>query len=125
MRLEHLKKVRLVVSLFFFASTALLFLDYANIFPLRWTNGVLYLQFVPSLMKFFSIFNVAAIGFLVTLVLTLLFGRVYCSSICPLGTLQDLISFVARENHSKYISAFNTIRYTILAATVLSVFSGS
>jgi ferredoxin len=75
-------------------------------------------------MKFFSIVNLAAIGFLVTLVLTFVFGRVYCSSICPLGTLQDIISFGARKNHSKYIRAFNTIRYAILATTLLSVLSG-
>ncbi len=125
MRAEQLKKVRRVVSLSFFALTALLFLDFANLFPSGWTNGVLYLQFVPSLTKFFTLFNLAALGFLVTLVLTFLFGRVYCSSICPLGTLQDLISFGARKNHSKYIKAFNAIRYTILATTVLSVVSGS
>jgi ferredoxin len=124
-KLEHLKKVRLVVSLSFFVLTGLIFLDFTNVFPSGWTNGVLYLQFVPSLMKFVNVVNLAAIGFLITVVLTLLFGRVYCSSICPLGTLQDVISFLARKNHAKYIRPFNALRYSLLVITLLSVFSGS
>lgn len=40
----------------------------------------------------------AAIGaLLVWLVLTFIFGRIYCSTVCPIGTLTDLFSFLGRK----------------------------
>lgn len=43
------------------------------------------LQFIPALLAL----NVVALA--IILVITLLFGRIYCSTICPLGVLQDII----------------------------------
>ncbi|MDE5647151.1 MAG: 4Fe-4S binding protein [Muribaculaceae bacterium] len=31
------------------------------------------------------------------LLLTFVFGRIYCSTVCPLGTMQDMISYIARR----------------------------
>jgi len=81
-----LKKIRVVVSLAFLALTTLLFVDFERIgAPLA--EAVRYPQFVPSLLHFSQTFALAATGFLLVLALTLLFGRVYCSMICPLGTV--------------------------------------
>jgi polyferredoxin len=38
-----------------------------------------------------------ALGFVLVLVLTFLGGRIYCSTICPLGILQDVIIFLRRK----------------------------
>jgi ferredoxin len=112
-----------------FVVTTLLFLDFASFFSSAWANGVLYLQFVPSLMKFLTVVGIGAAGFVVTIFLTLLFGRVYCSSICPLGTFQDVVSFVARKVQKKKFhrrqKAFNAIRYSMLALTVVAALGGS
>ena len=50
-------------------------------------NGVTWLQFIPSVLKFMNVLTLGAIGFVVVIVLTLLFGRVYCSSVCPYSTV--------------------------------------
>ena len=42
------------------------------------------IQLVRSLMYF------SLTIFVVWLLVTLMFGRIYCSSVCPLGTLQDI-----------------------------------
>ncbi|WP_459918869.1 4Fe-4S binding protein [Desulfocicer niacini] len=54
--------------------------------------SLIYLQFVPSLLKFLRQMAMGATGFIVVLALTLVCGRIYCATSCPLGTLQDLIS---------------------------------
>ena len=95
MRLSHLKRARVGVSLVFFIVTTLLFLDFRNWFAPAVSNVVLYPQFVPSLLKFMHGAALGATGCVVVLVLTLLAGRVYCSTICPLGTLQDIGGFIA------------------------------
>lgn len=50
--------------------------------------------------KYLLTINVAlfSLGACITwLIITLLFGRVYCSTACPLGTLQDVASWLARR----------------------------
>ncbi|MCU0332676.1 MAG: 4Fe-4S dicluster domain-containing protein [Ignavibacteriaceae bacterium] len=124
-----IKKIRVYLSLFFFTVTLILFLDIIHILPANITPYFLYFQFVPSTIKFFNQFSLLATGFIVVLILTFLFGRVYCSSICPLGTFQDIISRLAQFfNKQKYFSLLNDFRilkYGILTATILSLFSGS
>ncbi len=65
------------------------------------------------------------------LALTLLFGRVYCSMICPLGTLQDIIIRIAdklrkpRRVKFRYQKPHDAWRYGVLALTVGLFLSGS
>lgn len=96
-----LKKIRVAISLFFFLAITLLFIDFSNLLSPSTINGILYFQFVPSAIKFLNLFSFAAAGFIFVLLLTLLFGRVYCSTICPLGTLQDIVSYFSRKFKKK------------------------
>ncbi len=62
-------------------------------------------------------------------IVTLLFGRLYCSSICPLGTLQDVISWFSRLiSHPKtpyrYSPALNKTRYISLIIVIVCVITG-
>ncbi|MEZ5601746.1 MAG: 4Fe-4S binding protein [Candidatus Competibacteraceae bacterium] len=65
-----------------------------------------------------------AAGFLAVLALTLLFGRVYCSTICPLGTLQDIVIRVAdrlrkpRKVKFRHQRSHDVLRYGVLALAV-------
>ena len=101
MGLHRLKTFRVGVSILFFALIALLFLDFRNIVAPSVAGGLLYLQFVPSLLQFVNAATLGAAGFIVIVILTVLFGRVYCSTLCPLGTLQDVIGFVARKKRKR------------------------
>ena len=129
MRLAFLKTVRVGVSLLAFLLTTFLFLDFNGTCSSALTNGVTFLQFVPSMLKFLSVASVAAAGFLFTVVLTLLFGRVYCSSICPLGTLQDIAAYVFRlfgggkRYHFRHPAS--ALRDTLLVITVLTSIGGT
>ena len=93
MRIHILKKIRVIISLLFFITITFLFLDIKNIVVEDWSQPVLFIQFAPSLMKFIYTLGISAIGFLIVIILTAFFGRVYCSSICPLGTFQDIVTF--------------------------------
>jgi ferredoxin len=129
MTLERIKKIRVYVALFFFIVTLILFLDIIHILPANVTSYLLYFQFVPSAIKFFNQFSLVATGFVVVLIITFLFGRIYCSSICPLGALQDIISriafFLNKKKYFSLLNDFKILKYSILAVTILSLFSGS
>ena len=106
-----------------------LFLDLWNSISPPTARSVLYLQFVPSLLNFVDAAAIGAAGFLVVLLLTALFGRVYCSALCPLGILQDVVIFLARKRRKKpshkFSRAHNIMRYSILGLTVVLLIAGS
>lgn len=124
MKSNKLKKARVVISIFFFLSILLLFIDIKNILPASLYNSVLYLQFMPALIGFGTV----SFGLLIILLLTLLFGRVYCSTICPLGILQDIINFISRKIRKKkrfsYLKENVWVRYSLLAVSILSLATG-
>lgn len=129
MKLNRLKSIRVGISVLFFVLTAFLFLDFRNSVAPSVSGGIFYLQFVPSLLKFLTTAATAATGFIAVAILTVLFGRVYCSTICPLGTLQDGIGFAAREKGKrrrfKWSAPQHVLRYSILTLTVLLLIAGS
>jgi ferredoxin len=127
---NRLKKLRVFISLLFFTVIAVLFLDFTGKIYGPATHAVLHLQFIPSVIMFVASGAAAALGFLVIIVLTLLFGRIYCSTLCPLGTLQDLfVSLSKKLSYRKKIFKFkkplNWLRYGLLAVVILSLFTGS
>lgn len=88
-------------------------------------------QFTPALV---SIFTGSALAFVLLMVLTLLFGRVYCSFLCPLGIFQDIVTRVSRFTKKKanggkllkqqYSTPHNILRYTILTITAVCLVAG-
>lgn len=133
MKQVHLRKIRIIVSVVFFASLLFLFLG-IKLYPFQaMENLLLRLQFLPSLLRFMAIFfSITTLGFVLISLLTILFGRVYCSSICPLGTLQDIIIAGARIVKPKKSRKFHfsvnrkrIFRYSILLITVVFWISGS
>lgn len=122
--MRRLKKIRVAVSLAFLASSALLFLDFGNAFP-EFARGVLFLQFAPSLLQYVHTASLGAAGFTAVLLVTLLFGRVYCSSVCPLGTLQDAAGFAARRKGFRFRAPDTALRHAILVVTVLLAAAGA
>jgi len=135
MNVTVLKKIRVAVSLLFFLFTLSLFLDYRNILPPSIYSKILFLQFIPSFIKFISVMGIGAAGFIVILLLTLFSGRVYCSSICPLGTLQDIVAFLSRKLKKKkgkkkreflrYEKSKNWWRYSFFALAVIPFLGGT
>ncbi|HSG67855.1 MAG TPA: 4Fe-4S binding protein [Bacteroidales bacterium] len=115
-----MKKTRVVVSLIFFLLITFLFIDFTNALTGSIISAALYLQFIPSLLDFLMLASISAAGFVFILLITLLFGRLYCSSVCPLGTLQDI--FIWLKKRSRYRKIFRKKRpFTILRYSILGL----
>jgi polyferredoxin len=124
MRSPVLRRIRIIFSSIIFICFFLIFIDIRSLIPSDYINVLLYLQFVPSALKFINLETMAAGGFLVVLVLTLLTGRTYCSFLCPLGIGQDLFSRIGGRFKKKfrrygYKKPFTVFRYSILAITLI------
>ncbi len=114
-----LKKLRTTFALVFFSLTTLLFLDISGTLH-HWFGWMTKLQFVPAVLAHSAVILVGLV------VLTLLFGRIYCSVICPLGVLQDGISNLAKrrkgkKNRFRYSSAISWARYALLAIFIVAL----
>lgn len=124
----RLKPVRVGVSLVFLAACCAVFLDPDARAPAAFTDAVTFLQFTPSLLQFLATLSLGAAGALIVLLLTLLAGRVYCSTICPLGTLQDVLSLLARRRKRRFWyreePPRSALRYGFLALAVLPALGG-
>lgn len=81
-----LRKIRIVLASIFFICITLMFLDFTGTIH-AWLGWMAKIQFLPALLAA----NFAIVAALV--LLTLVFGRVYCSVICPMGVMQDIISW--------------------------------
>lgn len=117
-----LRKIRSLLAIVFFCLITMLFLDFTGTAH-AWFGWMAKIQFLPALLALNA-------GIVVALVLlTLLFGRVYCSIICPLGVFQDLVSWVnsrrkKQKNRFSYSPAINWLRYGMLALFVVSLVAG-
>lgn len=117
-----LRKIRLTLAVVFFAIITLLFLDFTGTIH-AWFGWMAKIQFLPAVLAL----NVGIIVLLI--LLTLVFGRVYCSVICPMGVFQDVISWLSGQRKKKkyrfsYSPAKNILRYTVLTLFVIAVIAG-
>lgn len=122
---NYLKGVRVILALLFFLPILLFFIDFADVFPDSF-HRFLHMQLMPALLGgFWGIV-------ILELLLTFIFGRIYCSVICPAGILQDLLNRLYCIGKKKrqgshrftYRQPKNLIRYSLLALTAFSLLSG-
>jgi len=113
MALRHLRTVRVVASLVFCFPFLFMFIDVTGVLPAWCMSGVTALQFIPGVVRMFSNIGAGLVGLLLVVGLTLTFGRVYCSSICPLGTLQDFFSRLNRTRNSRRRFQFRRPNYAL------------
>lgn len=115
-----LRKIRTILALVFFFGITALFLDFSGVLH-HYLGWMAKLQFLPAVMAT-SFIIVAAI-----LLVTLLFGRIYCSVVCPLGVMQDGFNFVARKvkkNRFRFVKEKRWLRYPILLAFIILMVVG-
>ena len=116
-----LKKFRIGFSVTLFVLINLFFLDFAGLLPLGF-HSVTKIQLVPALLAL----NVEVL--VILLVLSLVFGRVYCSFICPMGVYQDVVAWLSKKFTKKkkytFSKAMTVLRWTVLAATVIAFIFG-
>ncbi len=116
-----LRKIRITLAVLFFAIITLLFLDFTGTIH-TWFGWMAKIQFLPAVLAL----NVGVVVLLVAL--TFIFGRVYCSVICPLGVMQDVISWINGRRKKKYRFSYspakNILRYGVLAVFILAIIAG-
>ena len=129
MKQRNLRLLRIIVSVSFLLLISFLFVDFREMVHPVWTDRILFLQFLPSVIRFITVPALATVGFVIILLLTALFGRIYCSAICPLGILQDAFSWISRKVHLikryKYRKALDYLRYPLLALALMFLAFGS
>ena len=119
-----LRKIRIILAGVFFTCITMLFLDFTGTLH-TWLGWMAKIQFLPAVLAL----NFGVVAALV--ILTLLFGRVYCSVICPLGVMQDIISWIHGKTKKKnrfrfsYSPAKNILRYAILVLFIAGLALGA
>ncbi len=104
----------------FMIGLTLLFLDF---------TGTLhhYLGWLAKLQALEAVLAVNAVVVVGLAVLTLVFGRIYCSVICPLGVMQDLFGWLgkkAKKNRYTYSKEMKWLRYAMLILFVAGCLAG-
>jgi len=115
-----LRKIRIALATVMFIGITLLFLDFTGTLN-HWVSWMLKLQFLEAVLAL----NVVVIVAL--LVLTLIFGRIYCSVICPLGILQDILGWFgkkAKKNRYTYSKEKKVLRGVMFVIMVLAIVFG-
>ena len=116
----NLRKIRIILATVFFIGITLLFLDFTGTLH-HWLGWMAKMQFLPAILALNLIVVVALI------LLTLIFGRIYCSVICPLGVMQDIFAWFgkkAKKNRYSYSKAISWLRYSVLGIFVVALLAG-
>ncbi|MTJ92759.1 MAG: 4Fe-4S dicluster domain-containing protein [Desulfovibrio sp.] len=112
-----LRTIRIILAAVCFAALCLLFVDVSGLF----SPSLAFMakaQFVPAMLA-------GSVGAVVgVLLLTLVFGRVYCSVLCPLGVMQDVIGAKAGRYRHRYSSPRTMLRLTVFFVFAVSLLAG-
>ena len=118
-----LKKLRVIAASVFLLLLTLLFLDFTGVLH-KWFSWMAKIQLIPAILA------VNVIVIISLAVLTVIFGRIYCSVICPFGIFQDGISHIATKVKSKkkkrfnYSPAISWLRYSMLCIFIIAIIAG-
>ena len=117
-----LKKSRIALAAIFFIAISLLFLGISGELT-KWFGWMPKFQFLPAVLA-------VNVGVIVLLVLVaLLFGRCYCSIVCPMGVYQDIVSWLSGKRKGKkmrfsYKKETKWLRYGIWVLFVVALIAG-
>lgn len=115
-----LRKIRISLAAVFYIGLSLLFLDFTGTAH-HWLSWMAKAQALEAVLAL----NVVVIVLLA--VLTLVFGRIYCSVICPLGVMQDIFGWLgkkAKKNRYTYSDEKRWLRYGLLGVFVVALVAG-
>lgn len=115
-----LKTIRALFAVASIIAVSLLFLDFTGVCRGLW-GWLAKIQFIPALLAL-------NFGIVVALlIVTLVFGRIYCSVICPLGIMQDVFTHVRgwfkiggkKRNRFNYRKGYPVVRWMIFVLFVI------
>jgi ferredoxin len=123
-----LKLARVAIAVFVFTGLTIAFVDFRQFAPARLGHVLAHAQFVPGLLNLLT----GALGslvFAVGVVIALAIGRIYCSAICPLGILQDIVTrignwFPRKKRFLPFVQPHTALRQIFLWSTVVALVAG-
>lgn len=115
-----LRKIRIVLATVMLIGITWLFVDFTG-------TAHHCFSWMPKLQLLEAILALNVVALVILIVMTLVFGRIYCSIICPLGILQDIIGWVGKKvkkNRYTFSKALSWLRYTMLGVMVVALVAG-
>jgi polyferredoxin len=115
-----LRKIRILLAAVMLIGITWLFVDFTGT-ARHWFSWMPKLQVLEAILAV----NVAVIIGLA--VLTLVFGRIYCSVICPLGIMQDIFGWLGKKqkkNRYTYSKEMKWLRYPVLVLFIIALVAG-
>lgn len=113
-----LRKLRIALASITALAAFLLFLDISGVLK-GYLAFVAKIQFIPAILAL-------NVGVIIAIVLvTLLFGRIYCSVICPLGIYQDAAARLNKKrNKQSFRPGRRMLRFTFLTLFIFALAAG-
>lgn len=113
-----MRRLRIFLATLSIIAVTLLFLDFTGTLH-HWLGWLVKIQFLPA----FLALNVVVVAGLIAA--TLLLGRVYCSVVCPLGIMQDIVSRLnRRKNRFRFRREKKWLRYGMLVLFFVLMVAG-
>lgn len=115
-----LRKIRIVLATVMLIGITWLFVDFTG-------TAHHCFSWMPKLQLLEAILALNVVALVILIVMTLVFGRIYCSIICPLGILQEIIGWVGKKvkkNRYTFSKAVSWLRYTMLGVMVVALVAG-
>ena len=115
-----LRKIRVVLAAVMLIGITWLFVDFTG-------TARHWFSWAPKLQLLEAILALNVVALVILIVMTLVFGRIYCSIICPLGILQDIIGWVGKKvkkNRYTFSKAISWLRYTMLGVMIVALVAG-
>ena len=115
-----LRKIRICLQVVMMTLITLLLLGIGFRVHL-WAGWVAKIQFLPAVLAG------SVTVFILILTCTLLFGRLYCSVVCPLGIMQDFFSWLggkAKKNRFSYAKENKWLRYGFFGVFIITLIIG-
>ncbi len=120
--MNNLRKARRVAGVAILIFATLIFLDFTGSIH-QYLGWVAKVQLIPA------IFALNFVVVAVLLIATLIFGRLYCSVVCPLGLFQDGVSRIAsavlKRRKFTYSKPKNILRYSLVALFIVAAVAGA
>lgn len=119
--MKRLKTIRQILAVISIIMVTVIFIDVTGTVR-PWFGWMAKIQFLPAVLAL-NVFVVLGL-----IAATLIFGRLYCSVICPLGIMQDGFAWLgkkSKKNRYSYSTAKNVLRFVMLAIMIISIILGA
>jgi polyferredoxin len=112
------RRMRVLIGTLVLVFSIVVFADIGSSLPAAFVRWGIWPQFTPAFLGMLQGFAWVSAGCIAVLLLTFLYGRVYCAMLCPLGVLMDFSAWLARRTGKNRRLAYRAGKTRMRAAVV-------